>query len=267
MQPTPIAVAAGELGIDVWSPQRISEIAAPLRNLQAELFVVASYGKILPQALLEIPARGAFNVHPSLLPLYRGATPLQAQIRDMCRETGVTIIAMDAGMDTGDILLQERTALGERETLGELEPRLAQLGAAALLRAISLEREGRLARVPQAGLASEREIAVTLTRPLRTADLQVDWSASAPRVAAFVRSLSPRPAARATIGEVPCKILAARPVPDAGGGAAPGTPLRAGRGIAIACGEGAVEIEHVVPQSRAAMTGEAFAASFFARSL
>jgi methionyl-tRNA formyltransferase len=258
VQPTAVAVEAEALGIPVWSPERIAEIVEPLRALHADLFAVASYGKILPQAVLDIPPRGALNVHPSLLPLYRGATPLQAQIRDMCSTTGVTIIAMDAGMDTGDILVQHAYPLGERETYGELEARLAALGADALLEALALLQSGRLAPRKQSGDA-------TVTRPLRNEDLRVDWSQSARRVDAFVRSLSPQPGARGDIDGEPCKILDVHPIAlDVA--AAPGTALRVSRGIAVACGDGAVAIDRLIPPNRSAMSGEAFAASFFART-
>lgn len=265
VQPTAVAALAETLGIPVWSPEHTREIVEPLRALQVDALAVASYGKILPQSLLDVPPRGAFNVHPSLLPLYRGATPLQGQIRDMCATTGVTIIAMDAGMDTGDILVQHASPLGERETYGELEARLAALGAEALLEAFALAQSGRLTPRRQSELATPQEIAATLTRPLHGDDLRIDWRQSARRVDAFVRSLSPQPAARGEIDGEPCKVLEAHPIAlDAE--AAPGTALRVARGIAVACGEGAVAIDRLIPPNRAAMSGEAFAASFFART-
>ena len=247
------------------SPERPREIIEDLAKLGAGLFVVASYGKILSQAILDVPPRGAFNVHPSLLPLYRGATPLQAQIRDLCTTTGVTIIQMDAGMDTGDILLQERTPLGERETYGELEARLAELGAQSLVRAIDLAKRNELEPIRQDELASAEAIVATLTRPLRSEDLHVDWGGSAARVDAFVRSLSPQPAARGEIAGLACKIVAVHPIASDGKTPA-GTAFRIPRGVAVACGAGAVAIDQVVPANRSAMNGEAFAASLFAHA-
>lgn len=265
MHATPVALAAGELGLEVWSPARVRDVLDALRALKLDVLAVASYGKILPQAVLDVAPHGAFNVHPSLLPLYRGATPLQAQIRDRVAETGVTIILMDAGMDTGDILLQERTPLGDRETYGELEARLADVGAELLVRAIEMERSGNLARTPQSEVATREQIELTLTRPLQNADLQIDWRRSATCVDAFVRSLAPQPIARGEIGGTPCKIVEVHPVvPDEP--RAPGTALRFGRGIAIACEEGAVAIDRLIPQNRSLMTGEAFAAALFART-
>ena len=265
MQATPVKEAATALGLDVFTPERVRDVESMLRERNVRLFAVASYGKILPQSLLDIPALGAFNVHPSLLPLYRGATPLQAQIRDMVAETGVTIIAMDAGMDTGDVLVQERTPLGSRETYGELEARLANLGAELLVRAIEESQAGAARRIRQETLAAPEAIAATLTHPLRGADLQIDWTKSATGVDAFVRSLAPQPMARATIAGIACKVLEVHPI-ALDSKETPGATVRIPRGVAVACGSGAVAVDRVVPASRNVMSGEAFAASLFART-
>jgi methionyl-tRNA formyltransferase len=265
LQAPPVKFVASELRIDVLQPESVREIIPQLRALKADLFVVASYGEILSQTVLDIPRAGAFNVHPSLLPLYRGATPLQTQIRDRCTLTGVTIIAMDAGMDTGDILVREQVPLGARETYGELEARLAELGAQALVRAIQLAERGELKPAPQAALATQAEIDATRTHPLRTADLRIDWSRPAIEVDALVRSLSPQPCARGEIQGVGAKIVATHPL-EASTSQPPGTPSRIPHGLAVACGEGAVAIERIVPANRSAMSGEAFAASLFAPS-
>lgn len=260
LQATPVKKAALEAGTRVLTPERPGDVSAALDDLRVDVFAVASYGEILPQRLLDVPRLGALNVHPSLLPLYRGATPLQAQIRDMVAETGVTIIAMDAGMDTGDVLLQARTPLGPRETYGELEARLANLGGDLLARAVASAAAGTLHRVAQSTLATPAQIEKTLTRPLRSVDLRVDWTKPADAVAAFVRSLAPQPAARAPIGGVACKLIDVTPIKDAPR-EPPGTLLRIARGLAVVCGQGAVKIDRVIPASRAAMSGEAFAAS------
>ncbi|HMC45125.1 MAG TPA: methionyl-tRNA formyltransferase, partial [Caballeronia sp.] len=150
LTPTPVKSAALALGLTVYEPLKLKVFADELRALDADVFAVASYGRILPQAVLDLPKTGiSFNVHPSLLPLYRGATPLQTAIRDGCTETGVTIMAMDAGMDTGDILVQERTPLQPKETYGELHDRLALLGAQLLGDAIARLLNGTLERTPQ----------------------------------------------------------------------------------------------------------------------
>ncbi len=194
--------AAQARGLRVLTPEKLKPFVEEARALGADAFVVASYGKIVPQALLDVVPI-AFNVHPSLLPLYRGATPLQSAIRDGRTETGVTIIAMDAGMDTGDVLLQERTPLGAAETYGELHDRLALRGAEMVLEALDRYANGTLTRTPQAEIArqlgiTEDEIARTATRPLVKADIVIDWgSVTAHEAVNVIRSLSPTPGARA----------------------------------------------------------------------
>jgi methionyl-tRNA formyltransferase len=249
LRPTPIKAAALEAGIAVFEPARLRDAVERLREAQADLFVVASYGKIVPQAVLDLPALGALNVHPSLLPLYRGATPLQSALRDGRRESGVTIILMDAGMDTGDIVLQERTPIAERETYGELHDRYARLGARLLHAALDQMQAGTLVRTPQAEMgASAEEISATLTHPLAKEDLVLQWSWPARRVVDAVRSLSPQPLARGTFAGEQIKIVAARV-------AEPGES----EGAIVACGDGAkVVLETVVPPNRAAMSGTAY---------
>ncbi len=253
LQPTPVKSAAAELGIPTLEPERLRGALDALRVADAALLAVASYGKIVPQAMLDVPPLGALNVHPSLLPLYRGATPLQSQLRDGVRASGVTIIRMDAGMDTGDIVLQAHREIGPAETYGELHDRFAALGAELLAEAVLATAAGTLRPLPQAGLASDAEIARTLTRPLGKDDLLVDWGAPAQRVVDLVRSLSPAPGARAHLdGEAQAvKILKARLA----------TPADAGE-LQVVCGDGrAVVVETLVPPNRKAMTGRAYAAA------
>jgi methionyl-tRNA formyltransferase len=247
---TPVKRAAEERAIPVLTPERLRPAVDEVRALGAEAFVVASYGKIVPQAMLDlVPV--AFNVHPSLLPYYRGATPLQSVLRDGATETGVTIIAMDAGMDTGDILLQERVAIGERETYGELHDRTAATGARLVVEALERYATGTLARTPQSALGVPDEtIAATLTRPLRKDELVVDWSASPRRIVDTVRSLAPNPAARATIDAETLKVLDARLARDD----EPDGGLTRDDGYVHA----RVALLRVVPPNRGAMTGGAW---------
>ncbi len=213
---TPVKLAASARGLRVLEPERLKPFVDEARALGADAFVVASYGKIVPQALLDVVPI-AFNVHPSLLPLYRGATPLQTAIRDGRSETGVTIIAMDAGMDTGDVLVQERTPIGPAETYGELHDRLAQRGAELVVDALDRYANDSLTRMPQAEVAQrlgigDDEIAATATRPLRKGDLEIDWSRRPDEVVALVRSLAPAPLARTTYLDEAIKVVAARAV-------------------------------------------------------
>ena len=199
LQPTPVKSVARELGIPTLEPLRLREALGALAAGAPDLFAVASYGKIVPQAVLDIPRWGALNVHPSLLPSYRGATPLQAQLRDGVTVGGVTVILMDAGMDTGDIVVQRESPIGPHETYGELHERFARLGADLLGEAIESAACGTLRRLPQAGLRDESEVARTLTRPLAKGDLilsPADAERGARALVDKIRSLSPAPGAR-----------------------------------------------------------------------
>lgn len=253
--PTPVKTAALARGLRVYEPERLRPFVDEARALAPDLLVIASYGKILPQALLDIAPLGAFNVHPSLLPLYRGATPLPSAIRDGRGETGVTIIAMDAGMDTGDMLVQERTPLGADETGGALHDRLALRGAALLIDAIDAAENGTLVRTPQSSLGiAPSEIAATVTRPLSKDDLLVDFTADTAHIVNLVRALSPQPTARAVVDGETLKVLAARIAqPDESLGTITGDD-----GVVLAAGAGNVVFLRVVPPNRAAMSGGAW---------
>ena len=258
---TPVKRAAEALGLEVYAPERLRDATERLAGARADVFAVASYGKIVPAAILELPRLGALNVHPSLLPRYRGATPLQAQLRDGVRSGGVTIILMDAGMDTGDIVLQEASDIGALETYGELHDRFARLGGEMLARAIARVRAGTLRRVPQAGLASPQAIAETLTRPLSKEDLVVDWNWRALRIANHVRSLSPLPAARAELGGERVKLLSVVPAEGVRAEGSTAGTFAGVRGNAalVWCGDGAVAVERLVPPNRDAQGGALFA--------
>jgi methionyl-tRNA formyltransferase len=197
LAPTPVKAAAG--GALVLTPTALRAFAEELRALGPDLCVVASYGRIVPQALLDaVPVW--LNVHPSLLPLYRGATPIQSAIRDGQRETGVTIIAMDAGMDTGDIVAQTAPLpIGDDETYGELHDRLALVAAGLLDACVDAVAAGRLTRTPQDGSRA------TVTRPLTKADRLLAPYArehGARACVDLVRSLAPRPGALLEDGEL-----------------------------------------------------------------
>jgi methionyl-tRNA formyltransferase len=207
LTPSPVKRAGLELGVRVDEPPALRAYAAELQNEPVDLIVLAAYGRILPQELLDLPRLGALNVHPSLLPKYRGATPIQAALASGDDETGVSIMLMDAGLDTGDIVVQEPVAIEPDETYGELHDRLASIGADALARAIDLAGRGELVARPQRGEPS-------LTRPIARSDLAVDLGWPPQRVVNHVRAYSPRPAARATIDGETVKILRAHVAPE-----------------------------------------------------
>lgn len=252
----PVKVAAERLGVPVHQPASLNDFAGELAGQHFDFFVLASFGKLIPQSLLDLPRLGSLNVHPSLLPRYRGATPIQSALRDGARETGVTIMLMDEGLDTGDIVLQERTPILPGETYGELHDRLARFGAQALIHAIDAGREGDFPRMPQRGKP-------TTTRPLRKADLAIDWSWEAERIVNHVRAFSPRPAARATIAKTPVKILRAevaqweRPLVE------PGTiASMIGDGLGVQSGNGVVNVLELIAPNRGPQTGASFGAQF-----
>ena len=202
LRPTPVKVAAEELGLPVHEPTSLRAFASTVERDSFDLFVLASYGRILPDALLRLPARGALNVHPSLLPKYRGATPIQSAVLSGDPVTGVSIMLMDAGMDTGAIVLQKSVEIAASETYGELHDRLAQAGAALLGEALDLAQRGPLNASPQEGEA-------TITRPLRSEDLQVDLRWEPERIVRTVRAFSPIPAARAELAGENVKLMRA----------------------------------------------------------
>lgn len=266
LTPTPVKSAAVERGVRVLEPERLREIAPDLDALAPDLFVVVSYGKIVPASLLAIPRRGiALNVHPSLLPLYRGATPLQSVLRDGRTETGVTIIAMDAGMDTGDIVLQEPTPIAADETYDELHARLALVGAELLVRALDGVEHGTVTRTPQAGLAPQSEIDATSTRPLTKEDLVLAGPLSAVQLVDRIRSLSRTPGARTKVGfagPAPAKILRAHVATDGPQIPErlrdPGLPLiRDGR-IWLEATDGLVAVDELVLAGGKPMTAKEF---------
>ncbi len=230
LQQSAVKRAALERGLRVYEPKRLRDFASELQSVPFDAFVVASYGKILPKELLALPQLGALNVHPSLLPRYRGATPIQAALLAGDRETGVTIMLMDEGLDTGDIVLEERLAIGEDEDFASLHDRLAQLGATLLGEALARgESAGAFSSTPQEGEAS-------ITRPIAKADLEIDWSWPAARIVRHVRAYAPAPAARAMLGGVRVKILEAHVAPD-----------------------GSVEIDALVAPNHGRESGAAFA--------
>ena len=258
-RPTPVKEAALQLGIPVYEPKSLRDFARQHANGNYDLFVLASYGRILPQDLLDLPKLGALNVHPSLLPKYRGATPIQTALRNGDRETGVTIMLMDAGMDTGDIVLQERMPIAADERYGELHDRLARFGAQVLSHAIDLARSGYITRTPQRGESST-------TSPLKKDDLAIDWRAPALKIVNAVRAFAPYPAARAVIAGVPVKLLRARIGAQTIAAVQPGEIIgTAGDALSVRAGDGIVDVVELVAPNRGPQSGAAFAQSLSAK--
>jgi methionyl-tRNA formyltransferase len=249
-----VKTAALELGLRVIQPKsaRTGELEAALRESGAELAVVVAYGKILPKAVLEALPRGCINVHASLLPKYRGAAPVQWSVIDAEAETGVAIMQLDEGMDTGPVLLERRVAVDPDETSGELLARLAPIGAAALLEAIDGLAAGTL--VAQA----QDHTRATHAAMLAKADGAIDFTKPAVLVAARIRGVDPWPGAQATLRGQTVKLFRARASTGTG---APGTVLAIdAAGAHVATGDGAVVIREIQAPGRKRLTAQQFAA-------
>ena len=223
-------------GIDVFQPGTLREAAAQARVVAArpDALVVAAYGLILPQALLDVAPLGALNIHASLLPRWRGAAPIQRALLAGDRETGISIMRMDAGLDTGPVLAQERMAIDALDDAQTLHDKLAALGARMIVAALAEVAAGRARAMPQPGAGA------TYARKIDKLEAMIDWQASAAELACKVRALRPAPGAATRWRGETLKIWRAE-VESAGG--APGTVLQSGpAGILTACGKGALRI-------------------------
>jgi methionyl-tRNA formyltransferase len=235
-------------GIPVLQPEKVRDgkLAADLRELAPDLLVVTAYGRILGTDLLTLAPHGAVNVHGSLLPRYRGAAPIQWAIAEGERETGVTIMQMDEGLDTGDMLLQRVLPIGADDTAESLAPRLAALGGDALVEALALLGRGALVPVRQDPARA------TLARILEKEDGRIDWSRPAAGIRDRLRGFTPWPGAFTTLDGKTVKILDAAVDGAPAPGAAPGSAVRApGAGLRVACGGGsALLVRRLQPEGK-----------------
>ncbi|MCB1125724.1 MAG: methionyl-tRNA formyltransferase [Verrucomicrobiae bacterium] len=240
LQPPPVKETALHLGLPVWQPARCREpdFIARLAGLQADVFVVAAYGQILPPALLDLPRCGCVNIHGSLLPKYRGAAPIQWALADGEAGTGVTLMRMDAGLDTGPMLAGETTPIWPEDDGQSLHDRLATLGADLLLRTLPDYLEGRVTLRPQP------ETGASYARKITKADGLLDWSLDAEVLARRVRAFNPWPGAYTRLPVQDrrlLKIWAGEALRREGG--APGQVLRADHeSLLVACGRGALQL-------------------------
>ena len=241
MIPSPVKTAALELGLPVAQPPRASDprFVEELRGLEPDLLVVAAYGQILKKELLEVPRLMPINVHGSLLPSYRGAAPIQWAILDGCTETGITIMEMDEGMDTGPILLQGRLEIGPRETFGSLYGRMAELGASLLIEAIQRLKKGELTPRPQ----PEEGVSYA---PMITKEMaKLDWSKGSQRLFNQIRAMDPLPGAYTLLNGNRVRLFSPF-FPSNGQKGSPGTLLAAGNeGLVIATGDGCLGVEEI----------------------
>ena len=249
-RPGPVHARAAELGLLVRHPVSLkgADEQAAFAALNADVAVVVAYGLILPQAVLDAPKHGCLNIHASLLPRWRGAAPIHRAIMAGDAETGVCIMQMEAGLDTGPVLLREATPIGAEETTAQLHDRLSAMGARLIVQALD--------RLPDLTPVPQPEDGVTYAHKINKAEAQVDWTRPAVEMDRLIRGLSPFPGAKCEMGGEQVKLLASRVVDGLG---APGQVLD---GLTIACGEGAVEILRAQRPGKRAMDSADFLRGF-----
>ena len=242
-RPSPVQRAAEELGLPVRVPERLKSVEdqADFAALGADVAVVVAYGLILPQPVLDAPRLGCLNIHASLLPRWRGAAPIHRAVMAGDAETGVAIMQMEAGLDTGPVLAEARTAIGPEDTTADLHDRLAGMGANLIVDV--------LARLPLAAVPQAAE-GVTYAAKIDKAEARIDWSRPAAEVDLLIRGLSPFPGAWCLIGEERVKLLRSRLIPASG---APGEVLS---GFRVACGQGAIEVLEAQREGKRPMPAE-----------
>jgi methionyl-tRNA formyltransferase len=254
---SPVKRWAAARGIPVLQPDALKTALAraPLLDIPLDVLVVAAYGLILPRDVLDWPQHGCLNIHASRLPRWRGAAPIQRAVEAGDTATGVTIMQMDEGLDTGPTIEFVDVGIAPRETSGTLHDKLARAGAEAIVAVLTrLARDGVLASMPQPASG------VTYARKLDRADAAIDWSRASAQIDCQIRAFDPAPGATATFGGAGVKVWRAEPVahPHQAPG---GTVLVVDReGIAVACGAGALKLRELQPASGKRMSASAFAA-------
>ncbi len=246
-RPTAVQARAEALGLKLRHPTSLKdpEAQAEFADLNADIAVVVAYGLILPQAVLDAPARGCLNIHASLLPRWRGAAPIHRAIMAGDAQSGVCIMQMEAGLDTGPVLHRQVTDIGAGETTGQLHDRLSDMGAAAIVEVLA--DPGGFAAMPQS------EDGVSYAAKIDKAEARVDWARSAAQVDCHIRGLAPFPGAWCEIGGQRVKLLASR---RADGSGAPGEVLD--DALRVACGSGAVQVLRLQRAGRAAQDAQEF---------
>ena len=252
LTPPDVKVCAQRLNIPVYQPasMRSDEAFEQLAALKPDVIVVAAYGQILPKSVLDLPVYGCVNIHGSLLPKYRGASPIQQAVLNGDRVTGVTTMLMDVGLDTGDILLTKETAVGENETSAELFDRLSVLGGELITETLDALESGTV--TPR----KQDEALATHTTKIDKSMSPVDFTATAQEVHNLIRGLYSWPMATMTVGGKRVKIHKAR-MSDKSGRAG---EILSVKPLIIACSKGAVDILELQPEGKKKMTAEAFAA-------
>ncbi len=249
---SPVKETALRLNLDVRQPERLRrpEVVAELAALAPDAMVVVGYGQIIPQSIIDIPRLGIINVHASLLPKYRGAAPIQWAIARGERTTGVTTMRIDAGLDTGDMLLKWETEIGPEETAPELSARLAFAGADLLVETLAGFEAGTIHPIPQ------NDAEATYAPILKKEDGVIDWSLSAPEILNRIRGFTPWPGAYTSFRGQTFHIWKAR---AADPGPEPGSMEKRGRALIAGCGhDTAIELQEVQLEGRKRMSAQAF---------
>lgn len=253
--PSPVKSAATRLALPVDEPEELQGVTTSLQHLQPELGVVISYGRLIPASYLQIPRHGMLGVHPSLLPKYRGASPVVWPILSGEPETGVTIFRLNERLDAGELLLQRRVPIDPHQTAEQLSDRLAGVGAELLVEAVERLAQGRAVFTPQ----DERQ--ATSTPKLTKEHGRIDWRQSAVAIERHIRAMTPWPGAYTEWQGQPLKLWAAHTDPRATGGGPPGQILEVSpEGLTVATGEGMLVIEEVQLASRRHMSAREFLA-------
>ena len=255
MTPTPVKALALENEIPVYTPKtlRDGEFDALLSEISPDLIAVVAYGKILPASVINFPKYGCINAHVSLLPKYRGAAPMQRAIMEGERETGVTIMYMDEGLDTGDIISIEKFPISDTDDFESIHDRSAEVGARLLSETIDAIKDGRATRTPQDSSFA------TYAKKVEKEDAKIDFTLDAERLDFMIRGVTPIPGAFAYLNEKMLKICKAKPISAHG---APGEVIELDAGgegsITVACGVGALRISSVIPEGKGKMTAGDF---------
>jgi len=251
LEPPPVKVLALEEQLAVFQPERPrgDEFVNAILELQPDISVVVAYGHILTQQVIDLPRLGTINIHASLLPKLRGAAPIQAAILEGHVETGITIMRMVKALDAGPSILQVRTPIPADETFGELQLRLAEMGALALIEALALFGLGQVVETPQDESQATYAPKVDRTRT------RIDWTQNAQIVARTIRAYDPRPGAYTTVNGADVKLFGARTSERDAGVAAPGEVIAIdANGMTVACAGGTVEIAAAHPAGKRRVT-------------
>ncbi|MBE5750464.1 MAG: methionyl-tRNA formyltransferase [Clostridiales bacterium] len=237
LTPPPVKAYAVENGIAVYQYDKIRvEGVEDLKKLNPDLMITCAFGQILSQEIIDIPRLGVINIHASILPKYRGASPIHYAILNGEKTTGITIMKTDVGIDTGDIILQKETEIGDTETCGELFDRLSDLGAECIISALPLIESGKATFIKQDNNKA------TFTKIIKKEDAKIDFNRSAIDEYNKIRAFNPAPIAYTTLNGEPFKIYSAEIVDVSG---VPGTVIKADKELVIACGSGAISLKKV----------------------